>query len=163
MSDIARVAVLAGAITLSIPAWSLPAAQGEMMPRAEAPGGGTDGAPGKASAVRRTVRIEAHDMAFTPTIIPVVSGETVRLVISNRGTMRHEFVIASKAEHLEHRATMRRKPDVDMANEPNAVTVDPGQSKELIWKFGKDPNVEFSCDIPGHAEAGMTGVFRVVR
>jgi uncharacterized cupredoxin-like copper-binding protein len=163
MSDIARVAVVAGAITFSISAWSMPAAQGEMTPRAEAPGGGTDGAPGEASAVRRTVQIEARDMAFTPTIIPVVAGETVRLVISNRGTMRHEFVIASKAEHLEHRAMMRRKPDMDMdmANEPNAVTVDPGQSKELLWKFGKDPNVEFSCDIHGHAEAGMTGVFHV--
>ena len=32
---------------------------------------------------------------------------------------------------------------------------------KLIWKFGKDMNVEFACDIPGHAEAGMTGAFQV--
>ncbi len=163
MPVIVRLAVTAIAIPFSFPAWSMPPIRQEMAQHAEAPGGGTDGTPGAASEVWRTVQIEARDMSFTPTVVPVLPGETVRLVISNRGSMRHEFVIASKAEHLEHRAMMRQKPDMDMANEPNAVTVDPGQSKELIWKFGKDPNVEFSCDIPGHAEAGMTGVFRVAQ
>ena len=163
MSVIVRLAIIANAITLSFPAWSMPPVQGGTAMQTDAAGGGTDGAAGEASAVWRTLHIEARDMSFTPTVVPVLLGETVRLVISNRGTMRHEFVIESKAEHLEHRAMMRQKPDMDMANEPNAVTVDPGQSKELIWRFGKNPNVEFSCDIPGHAEAGMTGFFRIAQ
>jgi len=155
MSVIFRLAIIASAITFSFPAKSVPPVQGGTAMQTDAAGGGTDGAPGEASAVWRTLHIEARDMSFTPTVVPVLLGETVRLVISNRGTMRHEFV--------EHRAMMRQKPDMDMANEPNAVTVDPGQSKELIWRFGKNPNVEFSCDIPGHAEAGMAGFFRVAQ
>jgi uncharacterized cupredoxin-like copper-binding protein len=43
------------------------------------------------------------------------------------------------------------------------VTVDPGRSRELIWRFGTDTDLEFACNIPGHAERGMTGKFRVMR
>lgn len=126
-------------------------------------GTGTDGMPGKASDVHRTVRIEARDMAFNVKQIQVRAGETVRFVITNTGKLRHEFVIASHAEHFEHRAMMQQMPNMEMGNEPNAVTIDPGQTKELIWKFGKDTDVEFACDIPGHAESGMTGAFRVMQ
>lgn len=121
---------------------------------------GTDGAPGKAADADRTVRIEAHEMAFSPTIVQVTPGETIRLVVHNSDKLRHEFVIASHAEHLEHRAMMQRMPDMNMDSEPNALTIEAGQTKELVWKFGRDPEVEFSCDIPGHAEAGMSGHFR---
>lgn len=50
-----------------------------------------------------------------------------------------------------------------MDDEPNAVSVEPGQPNELIWKFGNHKGVEFAFDILGHAEQGMVGVFRVVR
>jgi len=154
---------LSGAISLSNPALGPTAIPVALSGHQDAPGAGTDGEPGDAAAVWRTIRIEARNMSFKPHSIAIRPGETVRLVIFNSGKLRHEFVIASNAEHLEHRAAMRRMPDMNMTGEPNAVTVDPGQSKELIWKFGDDPKVEFSCDIPGHAEAGMTGIFRTVR
>ena len=153
-------AAVGGAISLSVPTAAEPIA---LAPHEDAPGAGTDGQPGDAAAVWRTIRIEARDMAFKPRSIAIRPGETVRLVIFNSGKLRHEFVIASHAEHLEHRAAMARMPEMNMAGEANAVTVDPGQSRALIWKFGNDPKVEFSCDIPGHAEAGMTGMFRTVR
>lgn len=35
------------------------------------------------------------------------------------------------------------------------------ETKELIWRFGKDRNLEFACDIDHHAEDGMKGIFRV--
>jgi len=156
-------AAVSGALSLAVPAHDPGVTPIALGPHKDAPGAGTDGEPGDTAAVWRTIRIEARDMSFKPNSIAVRPGETVRLVIFNRGALRHEFVIASHAEHLEHRAAMRHMPDMNMAGEPNAVTVDPGQSKELIWRFGNDAKVEFSCDIPGHAEAGMTGVFRAVR
>jgi len=156
-------ATVGGAISLSNPVLGPNAIPVALAGHEDAPGAGTDGKPGAAAAVWRTIRIEARDMAFKPHSIAVRPEETVRLVIFNSGKLRHEFVIASHAEHLEHRAMMGRMPDMNMGGEPNAVTVDPGQSKELVWKFGNDPKVEFSCDIPGHAEAGMTGMFRTVR
>ncbi len=124
---------------------------------------GTDGMPGKTADTDRTVRIEARDLAFNVKRVQVRAGETVRFVITNTGKLPHEFVIASHAEHVEHRAMMQKMPNMQMGSEPNAVTVDPGQTKDLVWKFGREADVEFACDIPGHSEAGMTGAFKVMR
>ena len=65
-------------------------------------------------------------------------------------------------EHAEHRRMMQQNPDM-VHDEPNAVTIEPGQTKQLVWKFGRDPNFEFSCNIPGHAEQGMRGQITLQR
>jgi uncharacterized cupredoxin-like copper-binding protein len=122
----------------------------------------TDGAPGKAAEVGRTVRVEARDTAFDVKQIQVRAGETVRFVIVNRGKLPHEFAIASAVEGEEHRAMMRANPEM-RHDEPNRVSLRPGETRELVWKFGRSADVEFSCDIPGHAEQGMKGTFRLVR
>ena len=57
---------------------------------------------------------------------------------------------------------MRQMPNMKH-DEPNVVTVEPGETKELIWRFGKDADVEFACNIKNHAEEGMRGAFRVVQ
>ncbi len=123
----------------------------------------TAGGPGKASDVNRTVRIDAGDTAFNVKQIQVKAGETIKFVITSKSSIPHEFVIASHDEHLEHRKMMQEMAGMEMDDEPNAVTIDPGKSKELIWKFGKDKDVEFACDIPGHAEQGMAGKFRITK
>ena len=121
---------------------------------------GTDGVPGNPADVKRVVRIEARDTAFNLKSIQVREGETIRFVITNKGELVHEFGIASTKEHKEHRAMMQQMPGM-MHDDPNLVTIKPGESKELVWKFGKDTDVEFACDIPGHAEQGMKGVIHV--
>jgi uncharacterized cupredoxin-like copper-binding protein len=125
-------------------------------------GTSTDGAPGKPENAKRTVSIEATDNAFNVKQIPVMAGETVRFVISNSGFNTHEFAIASRLENEEHRAMMRQMPHM-VHNDPNVVTIEPGETKELVWRFGKDRNVEFPCNIRDHAEEGMRGAFRVTR
>ena len=81
-------------------------------------------------------------------------GEAVRFVVTNRGQIRHEFSIGSADEQDAHRAAMRNMPNM-VHDDPNAVTVDPGQTRELIWRFDGDQPVVFACNIPGHSEAGM--------
>jgi uncharacterized cupredoxin-like copper-binding protein len=46
-------------------------------------------------------------------------------------------------------------------DEANAIMLKPGQRKELIWKFSTPGKLEFDCNIPGHAESGMTGTIDV--
>jgi uncharacterized cupredoxin-like copper-binding protein len=123
---------------------------------------GTDGGPGKASDVKRVVNIEARDTAFNLRLVQVRAGETIKFVVANKGQLAHEFAIASAKEQEEHRAMMQQMPDM-VHDEPNVVTIKPGETKELIWKFGKDTALEFACNIPGHAEQGMKGTFRVMR
>ena len=81
-------------------------------------------------------------------------GQVVRFVVTNRGQVRHEFSIGSEAEQDSHRAMMREMPGM-VHEDPNVVTVEPGQTRELIWRFDGEQPVVFACNIPGHAESGM--------
>nr|WP_232513699.1 cupredoxin family protein [Vibrio anguillarum] len=80
--------------------------------------------------------------------------DVVQFVVMNTGKIEHEFSIGSAAEQLKHREMMRQ-----MGNHKHdggsVVTVAPGKAKQLSWHFHGDNNVEFACNIPGHAEAGM--------
>jgi uncharacterized cupredoxin-like copper-binding protein len=122
----------------------------------------SDGGPGNPAEATRVVRVEARDTTFNLKQIQVRGGETVRFIVTNKGEFPHEFSIARPTEHEEHRAMMRDMPDM-VHTDTNVVTLRPGETKELVWKFGRDPELEFSCDLPGHAEQGMTGAFRVMR
>jgi uncharacterized cupredoxin-like copper-binding protein len=42
-------------------------------------------------------------------------------------------------------------------HDPNAITLTPYESGELLWKFTKAGTFEYGCFIPGHREAGMHG------
>jgi uncharacterized cupredoxin-like copper-binding protein len=42
-------------------------------------------------------------------------------------------------------------------HDPNAITLTPCESSELLWKFTKAGTFEYGCLIPGHREAGMHG------
>ena len=119
------------------------------------------GVPGRAGDVTRTIKVIADDTSFDVKSIAVKPGETVRFIVTNNGKIDHEFSIATHAEHLAHRQMMQEMPDMKH-NDPNMVTLKPGQTKHLIWKFTRAANdIEFACDIPGHAEAGMAGSFVV--
>ncbi len=66
------------------------------------------GIGGAAAAVKRTVTIRMTDnMRFTPDVIQVKQGETVRLVVVNSGKVMHEFVIGTPAENARHAELMQ--------------------------------------------------------
>lgn len=46
-------------------------------------------------------------------------------------------------------------------DEPNKVTIAPGQQGEIVWQFTKAGTVNFACLVPGHYEAGMKGKVQV--
>ena len=52
---------------------------------------------------------------------------------------------------------MKKTPNMKHEDDPAAVTVEPGQTKTVVWKFDKKPAspLEFACHEPGHYEAGM--------
>ncbi len=72
----------------------------------------------------------------------------------NTGKIDHEFSIGSAVEQLKHREMMRQMGNHEH-DSGSTVTVKPGKTKELLWHFQGDNKVEFACNIPGHAEAGM--------
>ena len=44
-----------------------------------------------------------------------------------------------------------------MAADENMVTLAPGKTGEVVWRFTKTGKVDFACLQPGHHDAGMKG------
>ena len=66
------------------------------------------GIAGDAKAVQRTVQFSMSDtMRFTPNRLQVKQGETLRLVVKNRGKVMHEFVLGTPKELEEDRKSTR--------------------------------------------------------
>lgn len=121
------------------------------------------GEPGDPAKVSRTVEIVMSDtMRFTPASIKVRKGDTVRLYVRNEGRIKHELVLGTLAELEEHAEIMRKFPEMEH-DDPNAVSVEPGKTAELIWQFSKAGSFDFACLVPGHFEAGMKGKIAVHR
>jgi uncharacterized cupredoxin-like copper-binding protein len=119
------------------------------------------GKPGQAASAKRTVTVEMSDnMRFSPDTIAVKQGETVRFVVKNVGQVKHEFSLGTQKELLEHYELMKKFPDM-VHDEPNKVSLEPGQQGEVIWQFTKAGAVDFACLHPGHYDAGMKGQVKV--
>lgn len=119
------------------------------------------GEPGEAKAVTRTIAVRMSDtMRFHPEKISVKRGETIRFVVQNDGLEPHEFMLGEIKALQEHAEVMRKHPTM-VHEEPNAITVNPSQTGELVWKFTTSGRVDFACLIPGHFEKGMKGDIRV--
>ena len=113
------------------------------------------GQPGSLEKVSRTIKITTLDtMRYDKKNIQAKPGETIRFVVTNTGKIKHEFAIGTREEQLEHAAMMASMPDMKH-EEGNVVSLEPGETRELIWQFGKAGTVEIACHLPGHYEAGM--------
>jgi uncharacterized cupredoxin-like copper-binding protein len=95
-------------------------------------------------------------MLFTPDRLEVRRGEQVRFMLRNNGELDHEMVLATLEENLKHAVEMQKNPDMEH-DDPNAKRLAPKKSGEIVWQFTKTGEFDFSCLIPGHREAGMTG------
>lgn len=116
------------------------------------------GEPGKPIEVTRTIEVLMNDkMRFEPASIQVKRGETIRFVVKNVGEMPHEFMLGTAKDIKEHHAVMLKHPEMEHEDEPNAVSLEPGKTGEVIWKFSKAGSFQFACLKPGHLEAGMVG------
>ncbi len=121
------------------------------------------GKPGDPSRVSRVIDVEMSDaMRFSPAHFKVKRGETIKFVLRNTGQVKHEMVLGSMEELKEHAALMQKFPDMEHAD-PNMVTVEPGKTGELVWRFTKAGTFDFACLQPGHFESGMVGKIAVKR
>lgn len=120
------------------------------------------GIAGDAKAVTRTIEIRMTDaMRFSPAVIEVRLGETVRFVHFNDGKVMHEFVLGTKPELETHAALMLKFPNMEH-DEPYMAHVAPGKKGEIVWSFNRTGDFDFACLIPGHYQAGMVGKLRVI-
>jgi uncharacterized cupredoxin-like copper-binding protein len=115
------------------------------------------GRAGRPQDARRSVTIGMSDrMRFTPDRLALRLGDTVRLVVVNRGRALHELVLGTEAELRTHAEAMKRHPD--MAHDaPYMAHVPPGQRVQIVWHFNRPGRFLYGCLLPGHWDAGMVG------
>lgn len=119
------------------------------------------GEPGKPENVTQTVQVEAVDangeMKFLHAPLKIKKGDVVKFVITNKGSMPHEFSVGDSPSQRAHALMMEKMPDMKHENDATAVTLEPGQTKELIWAFSKPikGQIELACQMPGHYQSGM--------
>ncbi|MEY2890945.1 MAG: hypothetical protein RJA98_853 [Pseudomonadota bacterium] len=119
------------------------------------------GEPGEAAQVNRTVRITMADtMRYRPARVAVKQGETIRFDVRNAGALKHELVLGTHQALIEHAEMMKKMPEMEH-DDPQMVTVQPGDRGEIVWHFTQAGTIEFACLQPGHFEAGMKGAVAV--
>lgn len=115
------------------------------------------GMAGNPKLVRRVVEVSmGDDMRFSPARLEVKQGETVKIVVRNRGKQMHEFVLGTAEELKAHAALMAKHPGMEH-DEPWMAHVRPGRTGEIVWHFNRAGTFEFACLIAGHFSAGMKG------
>ena len=118
------------------------------------------GQPGDATKLSRIVQVTMIEsdgkMLFLPNRVEVKKDEQVKFMLRNNGELVHEFILATTAENLKHAESMKKNPDMEH-DDANGKRLAQKQTDEIVWKFSKAGNFEYSCLIPGHREAGMVG------
>ncbi|MGM9428404.1 cupredoxin domain-containing protein [Hydrogenophaga sp. MI9] len=119
------------------------------------------GKPGVVAKVTRTIQVDMiNGMRFKPSDIRVKQGETIRFVLKNTDSVKHEFSLGTPQELAEHYEVMKKFPDMEH-DEPNKLSLAPGKQGEVIWQFTKAGTVDFACLHVGHFDAGMKGQVKV--
>ena len=128
-------------------------------------GGGATTAPGtdapvasvEASAAATRIEVTLTDgLKIEPASMTVPAGQPVTFVVTNSGTIFHEFVLGDEDIQAEHEAEMMEEGGMSMSeDEPNAIGVDPGQTKELTFTFAEPGTTLAGCHVIGHYGGGM--------
>jgi uncharacterized cupredoxin-like copper-binding protein len=122
------------------------------------------GEPGDPKKPAETILVIMREgdgkMMFIPDRLELRKGQQVRFILRNNGLIEHEFVLATTEENVKHSEEMKKNPEMEH-DDPNARRVPPKKTVEILWRFTKAGQFEYGCLIPGHREAGMTGIIVV--
>lgn len=127
------------------------------------------GAVGTLEAPRDIAISMTDTFRFDPDTIVVSEGETVRFLLDNPTVAPHDFLIGDLDEQLHHHEEMAAGEGHDdnaaagvEGGLPDAVTLEPGESAEVIATFDEAGTLIIGCHVPGHWEAGMRGNIAIV-
>jgi uncharacterized cupredoxin-like copper-binding protein len=123
------------------------------------------GEPADAADADRVVEITANDdFSFDPDDITVSAGEVITFRVVNGGALIHDFTLGDEAIQQEHEAEMAEMAEsgeMMMHDEPNTMSIDPGETNELTWHFTESGSVLIGCHEVGHYDSGMKGTITI--
>jgi nitrite reductase (NO-forming) len=116
-------------------------------PELAGPGGPLSGAAGSpappnsdpaSGAVLGTIKVTAADLSFSPNMVTVAEAGTYAVELTNTGAMQHNITF----------------------DDGTTIVADPGKTASGNVTV-PEKGLNFTCSIPGHAAAGMTGMVSV--
>lgn len=110
------------------------------------------------------VDVTMTDMAFTPAVMAVKAGDTVKFRFRNDGKAVHEAVIGDEAFQMDHAEEMSSMGDAmphGSGDEEAPLVVQPGETGELTYTATDAGSLLIACHQPGHWEAGMKATINV--
>jgi len=126
--------VVAACAPAAGPSWTFtPAAAGT--PNGQPAVATSSGQPGQ---ILGTIAVTAADLSFSPNMITVADAGTYQVKLTNTGAIQHNITFS----------------------DGTAITADPGQTATGTVNVPAS-GLTFSCTVPGHAQAGMTGMVSV--
>jgi uncharacterized cupredoxin-like copper-binding protein len=104
--------------------------------------------------------IDMRDTHFSPDDLTFDRGQEVTFRFVNKGKLRHDAFIGDEDAQDMHEDEMRMSDDEDhgaghVAEADDAVTVAPGKTGTLTYRFTKRGGTLIACHEPGHYAAGM--------
>jgi uncharacterized cupredoxin-like copper-binding protein len=100
---------------------------------------GSHSAPAAAAPQSSTIQVRGGEFFFKLSTKSVARPGRVTFVFRNVGHVQHDFKINGKRTPL----------------------IGPGKTARLVVTFKKKGKYPYLCTVPGHAQAGMKGVFTV--
>jgi len=98
---------------------------------------------GEAAKADETVTIVAKEFAFEPSRVKIELGQTVKIRLENEGVLAHNLTLEDAVKRTE--------------------TIQRGKKDAFVFTAEEPGEYRFHCAVPGHREAGMSGVLVVAR
>jgi len=117
-------------------------------------------AAGSGTPIDRTIEIKMAEWGYTPGNVMVKPGEVIRFVVTNAGTIPHEFMIMSgpamgAVNYRIQRADWNMTEHEAIYENPLVM---PGDTFETVVKIEQPGMWMFICMFPYHMQMGMMGM-----
>lgn len=117
------------------------------------------------------VEITMIDNAFEPTALDVKLGDEITFRFRNDGELDHDAIIGTDDDQADHEQEMNGERAAgedhgtamghEADKDTDAITVPPGKTGELTYRFEKAGTILIGCHEPGHYKAGMKATITV--
>ncbi|BAY31685.1 hypothetical protein NIES2107_35710 [Nostoc carneum NIES-2107] len=101
----------------------------------------------------------ANELKFEPNTLEFTAGKRYNLRLTNPSQLKHYFTAKDFADGIWTQKVEAGK--VEIKGAIHEVELKPGATAEWVFVPLKPGKYSLRCTVPGHAEAGMTGVITV--
>ena len=115
-------------------------------------------APSGSAPTRIEVKL-TDALKMEPATMTVPADVPVRFVVTNAGSIDHEFYLGDEAAQAKHEDEM--KMGGMMHDDPNGVSLKAGETKELTHTFAQAGETLAGCHVVGHYPGGMKATITV--